>query len=464
MRVVMKFGGVLLSSAESIERSLSLVTRSVLEGNQVVVVTSALGGITDRLVELSRQAASGETNESDLKGIREAHLEAAEAILDPKNVEAFSGRLNREIDILRMDLAEYGRDPVPWILDSILSTGERLSAPLFALGLSSMGIDSLSLLGGEAGIVTDSSYGNALPLMDICQERIPAILLPLLQERKTPVVAGFMGQDLGGRLTTLGRGGSDFSASVIGSCIDADEIWIWKAVGGIMTADPTVVPGARTIPHLSYAEAAEMAYFGAKVLHPRTIDPALDKEIPIRVKDASDPASCGTLITGEDNRAEGIVKAVSRIEGVGLVSVYGTRMAGVPGVAARVFEALAEAGINIVMISQGSSETNITMVVPEGEVDRCRQILVDALESDETVKSIEVDDDVSVVSVVGSGMRGTPGVAGRVFSAVASRGINVMMIAQGSSELNISFVVKRKDCPEALRAIHEEFSLSRMPG
>ncbi|MFA7374995.1 MAG: aspartate kinase, partial [Methanothrix soehngenii] len=261
-----------------------------------------------------------------------------------------------------------------------------------------------------------------------------------------------------GTNTTLGRGGSDLSASLIGAAINADEIWFWKETSGIMTTDPKIVPEAKTIPTISYREAMELSYFGAKVLHPRAIEPAIKKGIPVRVKCTFDFEDPGTKIVRDDVPKEDVIKAVTLHQKVELLNISGAGMIGTLGVAARAFTALAKAGINIVMISQGSSEANISMVIEEGQADRADEALRSEFPRD-VVKEISHDHDVCTVAVTGSGMAGTPGVAARVFKAMGQAKINVVMISQASGQHNISFVVASADGERAVRELHREFGL-----
>jgi aspartate kinase len=272
------------------------------------------------------------------------------------------------------------------------------------------------------------------------------------------VVTGFIAKDEKGTITTLGRGGSDLSASLIGAAIDADEIWFWKETSGVMTTDPKIVPVAKPIPSISYREAMELSYFGAKVLHPRAIEPAIRKGVPVRVKCTFDPDLPGTQIVQGDVRKEGVIKAVTLHKNVALLNISGAGMIGTPGVAARAFTALASAGINIVMISQGSSEANISMIIEEKQLEKAEEAIRSEFPRD-LVKDISNNRDVCAVAVVGAGMAGTPGVAARVFKAMGHARINVMVISQGSSEHNISFVVSSKDGERAVQELHREFGL-----
>ena len=342
-------------------------------------------------------------------------------------------------------------------LDYISSYGEQLAAPILAGVLRDMGIPSQHYTGSEAGIVTDSNYGDSSPL-EKTYSLIPQRLLPI---KGVPVVTGFIAKDEKGTITTLGRGGSDLSASLIGAAIDADEIWFWKDTYGIMTTDPKIVPEARSIPAISYREAMELSNFGAKVLHPRAIEPAIRKGIPVRVKCTFDPDIPGTLIVHDDIPKADVIKAVTLHKNVALLNISGAGMIGTLGVAARAFSALAKAGINIVMISQGSSEANISMVIEERQVETAENSLRSEFPRDLVKEKISHDHDICAVAVVGAGMAGTPGVAARVFKAMGAAKINVVMISQASGQLNISFVVASKDAEQAVRELHREFGLGK---
>jgi aspartate kinase len=307
-------------------------------------------------------------------------------------------------------------------------------------------------------IVTDDTFQNAAPLMDATRARISARLTPMLDEGTIPIVTGFFGATEEGVTTTLGRGGSDYSAAIVGTCLDADEVWTWTDVDGVMTADPRIVPDAQVIPVLSYGEVGELAYFGAKVLHPRTIRPVVERGIPLWVKNTFNPTYPGTRIVGESENALGTVKAVTAIKGLSMVAVEGRGMMGVPGIAARTFAAVASQGASVLMISQASSEQSICFVIPTETVEP----VIHAIEQEMALELTRRDvdrvwslDNVVIVTAVGAGMRGTPGVSARIFGALGQSGINVIAIAQGSSECSISLVVAADAAADAVRQIHQ---------
>ncbi|MGD9911912.1 aspartate kinase [Methanothrix sp.] len=459
-RLVMKFGGVSVADGRRL-RNVGELVRGFSSGNEIVVVTSALQGVTDDLLECARSSAKyGRVSDVDdfIMRLAEKHEQAiTDAISDEAIRDEIRSDIRKKIDTLEKAYVGicYLGELTPRSIDYISSFGEQLSAPILSGVFRDMGIESRYYTGGEVGIITNSDYGNAKPL----EKSYSLIAKKLLPIKGIPVVTGFIAMDENGIITTLGRGGSDFSASIIGAAIDADEIWFWKETSGVLTADPKIDPSAKTIPTISYIEAMELSFFGAKVLHPRAIEPAIRKGIPVRVKCTFDPESPGTQIVQEEELKDGVIKAVSLSTNVALLNVSGAEMIGTPGVAARVFSALANAGVNIIMISQGSSEANISMVVEEKDLDKAEEALRRDLPR-EIVRGISHNKDVCVVAVVGSGMAGTPGVAGRLFSAMGRAGINVRMISQGSSEHNISFVVAAKDGKRAVQEIHREFRLN----
>jgi len=282
---------------------------------------------------------------------------------------------------------------------------------------------------------------------------------PLLREEIIPVITGFIGSTEKGNITTFGRGGSDYSAALVGAGLDADIVEIWTDVSGILTSDPRIVKNVKRIPRMSYIEAMELAYFGAKVLHPRTIEPLMEKNIPLRIKNTFDPENEGTLITNDREKSNNIIKAITAIKDVFLINIFGAGMVGVSGTAARIFSALGRADANVILISQGSSETNVSVVIyGDGEeAERCLRELREEFKNSNLIRDISIDRDVAVVSAVGAGMKGSRGIAGKLFTAVAESGANIKMIAQGSSEVNISFVIGENELKRCLQTLHDTF-------
>ncbi len=462
MRLVMKFGGTSVGNGARMKHVAELAKEYRDKGNEVVLVTSALSGVTDALLKNAKEASeTGKTSaiKEFIADLTKHHHQAAhEAINKTSILEKVTGELDSRIEEIEKALIGicYLGELTVRSIDYISSYGERLAAPILCGSLNSLGVKSHSFTGGEAGILTTDEYGNARPLektYSLVKERIE----PLLHDG-IPVITGFIGENEAGIITTLGRGGSDFSASIIGAALKADEIWLWKEVDGILTTDPKIVPEARTIPVISYIEAMELSYFGAKVLHPRAIEPAIKHGIPVRVKNTFHPDFPGTIVLKDLKQSRDIVKAVTVIKNVALINISGAGMVGTIGVAARVFTTLANEGVNIIMISQGSSEANISLVVDENHLDKAVKAIKAEFKNG-VIKEVTQDMNICVVAVVGAGMANTPGVAGRVFGALGKASVNVIMISQGSSQHNISFAVSQDDAKKAVQVLHKEFGL-----
>ncbi len=467
MRIVMKFGGTSVSSTKGIKKFVEIVKKSVLDGNEVIVVISAMAGVTNKLFDaISKITFSNQSFVSDFIGeLNDKHIEFARKIIRDKNLyQNIHNEIERLIGIWGRVLTSisYIKEVTPRSQDYIVSFGEKLSSSIICTVLKEAGLKSEWYTGGKAGIVTDDQYGNAMPLMEITTYKVKKILEPIIEEGIIPVVTGYIAYTQDSTTTTLGRGGSDYTATILGVALDVDEIWIWTDVSGLMTADPKIEPLAKTIPTVSYVEAMEMAYFGAKALHPKALEPAANKEINVRIKNTFNPEEEGTLIEKNQSvKSVDIAKAIAIIRDIALITVSGAGMAGTPGIAAKVFKILGENNVNILMISQGSSEANISFIIPRDRLDTAKNILELALLGSENVRGITSEKDVCIIAVVGAGMKGTPGVAAKVFTTVANEGVNVRMIAQGSSELNISFIVKETDGVKTVRALHREFKLGK---
>ncbi len=468
--IVMKFGGTSLGNGEAINRAVDIVIQTLKDKGGVVVVVSAMSGVTDTLLSAATSAARG-----DAETFRRARWALSDrhrlAMTEALSYEETRGQLMEEIEALLSDFESLCRsihilgELTARGSDAVASLGERLTARILAAALRDRGERATAVEATEV-VVTNGKHGAAVPLMDETREAAQARLLPLLAQGVTPIVTGFIAATKDGVTTTLGRGGSDYTAAILGACLDADEVWIWTDVDGVMTADPRVVPEARTLSEISYAEAAELSYFGAKVLHPKTILPAVERGIPLRIVNTFNPSYPGTLIVAEPQPSELAVKGITSIEGLSLVTVAGRGMLGVPGIAARVFTAVAQESISVLMISQSSSEQSICFIIRQETVDRALKALEAAFETElarRNVDRIWAQNEVAIVAVVGAGMKGTPGIAAKVFGALGKHAVNVISIAQGSSEYNISFVVDEEDMETAVRDIHQEFGLGRRP-
>ena len=479
--LVMKFGGTSVGSVEAFAQVVSIVADKLAEQTRmnathsmttrpgVAVVTSAMSGVTNMLIEAARRAAQGDEEfyKETENNLRVKHQSVVGQFIDDGGeraalVRVFDARLN-EFSRLCSSITVLG-ELTNRGLDVVSGLGERLSAPLLAAVLRAKGIPAEYVDATEI-VVTDNVFGGATPLMELTTERCRPRLLSIIEQGVVPVITGFVGATLDGIPTTLGRGASDYSAAIVGAVLDADEIQIWTDVNGVMTADPRTVSNARSLRQLSYEEVAELAYYGAKVLHPQTVTPAVEKKIPIRVLNTFEPTHPGTLIVDRrDESAHGSVKAITSIRGMNLITVAGRGMIGVPGTAARTFGAVANMGANVLMISQSSSEQSICFVVPEAAAPT----VIAALQAEFKVElarhhidQIDGHNDVAIIAVVGAGMRGTPGLAASIFQAVGTEGINVIAIAQGSSEANVSLVVDAARAADAVRAIHDIFELHR---
>ena len=458
----MKFGGSSLADATSIRNAARIVQRFSPE-NKIVVVASAMNDTTERLLEIGELAQKKENARvRKILGITQRlHVKTTRSISSRKTSRELLDRINQ----LNTDLEKtvegisHLRELTPRSRDYLLSFGERLSAPILAAAIRNLGFKAQSLTGGEAGIASDDKFGEAKPLAELSYHEIRRRLDPMLAKNQIPVVTGFIAATVDGTITTLGRGGSDYTASILGAALNTDEIWIWTDVDGLMTADPRIVKDARVLRTVSFGEALELSYFGAKMMHPRAMQPAAQRKIPVRIRNSSKPTLEGTLVSSGETGAGRVVKAVSIIRSVGIVTVSGTGMIGSPGAAAKVFMALGSSNVNVMMISQGSSEATISCIVARKDTDNAVRALQLALLGQGLVDRVTAEKDACIIAVVGSGMKGTPGVAARIFGAVARKKINVRVVAQGSSEHNVSFVVSEGQGPEAVRAIHEEFQL-----
>ena len=461
--IVMKFGGTSVGNAEAIGQVADLVKQESERWDRTVVVVSAMRGVTDVLINGALTASQGDkdTYRETVSDLRVRHtLAVAELISNPDNRTS----LLKTIDAYLDEYAAFCHsvhvlgEVTSRAMDTISSMGERVSARVVAARLNQQGQLAQAVDATEL-IVTDDCFQNAVPQMQATAEQVQRNLVPLLEKGIIPVVTGFMGATVDGITTTLGRGGSDYSASILGAALNADEVWTWTDVDGVLTADPRIVPDAHVIPVLSYSEVGELAYFGAKVLHPKTIRPVIESGIPLRVKNTFNPTCPGTRIVAEPKSTPGTVKAVTAIPGLSMVTVEGRGMMGVPGIAARTFSAVASQGASVLMISQASSEQSICFVIPSGDVPS----VIAALEKELTLELSRRDiervrsvDDVVIISAVGAGVRGTPGVAARLFTALSAQEINIIAIAQGSSECSISLVVNSAQAKQAVRQIHCE--------
>jgi bifunctional aspartokinase / homoserine dehydrogenase 1 len=469
--LVMKFGGTSMGSAERIRAATTIISEQQ-KRRPLIVVVSAMSTVTDLLFETLRHAEVSDRAavDSSLRRLLNHHLETCENLFEePASTVQFRERAYGEVRSLVSEfhriangILMLGERP-PRSVDEALAIGERLSSTLLADYLESIGVDARAVNGSDV-IVTDAVFGNASPQMDLTRTKCVERLLPLVEKGTVPVVTGFNGATPDGRPTTLGRGGSDFSASILAAALDAQELWIWTDVDGIMTADPRLVADVAVLDKVSYAEAAELAYNGAKILHPRTLAPLVEKHIPVWSKNSFAPEKPGTKIVSHFDEPRG-VRAVTSMSSVALVSMEpanaalsGTKLM------ARALDALALANVEILVFSSSSYRQTFCFLIRKHDV----LAALKALEANLSIelahgylKPIEVDENVGLLAVVGEGMRGTPGLAGRVFTAISREDINIIAIAQGSSELTIGIIVRLDGLERAVRAVHEECHLGK---
>ena len=466
---VHKFGGASLADAPGVRRAVEIVL-AYRPAPQVVVV-SAMGGVTDALLEAARRATRGETSQvrATAETLRTQHAKAARTLV-PRG-----GRLDellRHIDAAFDELKPLGgglgilRELTPRTVDYLVARGERLSALVFAAALEALGCEVVYVDATDV-IQTDDTFGNASPDLRRTEQAARRVLSPLLARAAVPVVPGFLGATPEGHVATLGRGGSDLTATLLARVLGAREVSLWKDVPGLLTADPRIVPDARVVPQVHVREAAELAYYGAKVLHPRALIPVLKRPVAIRIRPFADPTSLGTEISRRRTLEQYPVKALSAIPRQALLTVTGNGMLGVPGIAARTFAAVHQEEVSVSLISQASSEHSICFSVPEESAKRARKSLEETFAREiarQEIDGVEIRTGLATLVVVGLGMAGTPGIAARVFSALAEAGINVIATAQGSSELNLSLVVDGRDAARAQRVVHAAFQLSKIGG
>jgi len=464
--LVMKFGGTSVGSAERMRVAASLAAG---EGRKrsVAIVVSAMSKITDLLLDTMRHAEAGDHAgiDKNLSVLRARHEDACRGLLPETRQAAVMAGIHGligEFERIVNGMAMLNERP-PRSVDEAVAIGERLSALLVSECLNAEGTPAMAVNAWDV-VVTDAVFGNASPLMEPTREKAKQKLAPMIERGMIPVITGFNGATADGRPTTLGRGGSDFSASILAAALDAEEVWIWTDVDGIMSADPRLVPDVVVLDEVTYAEAAELAYNGAKVLHPRTLAPLVDKRIPVWSKNSFAPDKPGTKIVPEIASATG-ARAVTSMTKVALVSLEpaSAEISGVQ-VMARAVDALARANVEILALSSSSYRQNFCFLVRAEELEITRQNLENALALELAhgyVNPIHVDEDVGLLAVVGEGMQGKPGLAGRIFTAISREKVNIIAIAQGSSELTIAVVVRRDGLEKAVRAVHSECALGK---
>ncbi|MDW7695539.1 bifunctional aspartate kinase/homoserine dehydrogenase I [Flammeovirgaceae bacterium SG7u.111] len=459
---VLKFGGTSVGSPEIIKQVIKIVKPATLK-EKVVVVVSAFGGVTDQLIAISRQAAEGDATYKELyKAIEHRHIDAIKELVHARKQSGLLADIkylfNELDDILHG--VYLVRELSPKMQDFILSFGERLSARIISEAFKEQDVNT-EFADARNFIRTNRIFGNADVDFEVTNKQIVEYFKNT--DITLQIVPGFVASTDQGETSTLGRGGSDYTASILAAALNADLLEIWTDVNGMMTSDPKKVKKAFTIPEISYEEAMEISYFGAKVIYPPSIQPAYNKRIPIAVKNTYDPEGADTLINTNAPDGKRPIRGISSMKDVSLITLFGSGMIGVTGTAKRLFNCLADAKINVIMISQASSEHSITIAVKELEAYAAAKLIREEFEEEiaaSRIEDVKVENGLSVVAVVGKNMKNTPGISGKLFSSLGKNGINVLTIAQGASELNISFVINRSDESKALNVIHEAFFLS----
>ncbi len=464
--LVMKFGGTSVGSAARIRAAAQLAIAERRK-RPVAVVVSAMSKITDLLLDTMRHAEAGDRSgmATNIAGLRARHEAVCRELLPGARQPSIMAEIHRliaEFERIASGMAMLNIRPLRSVDESV-SVGERLSALLMSEYIASEGV-AATAVDASGVVVTDAVFGNASPLMEPTRAKACERLLPLLEQGVLPVMTGFNGATSDGRHTTLGRGGSDFSASILASALDASELWIWTDVDGIMSADPRLVPDAVVLDEITYAEAAELAYNGAKVLHARTLAPLVEKRIPVWSKNSFAPEKPGTRIVPASSAAMG-PRAVTSMANVALVSLEPSspELSGTQ-VMARALDAIARVNVEVLTLSSSSYRQNFCFLVRREELERAIAALEAALALELAhgyVKPPQVDENVGLLAVVGEGMQGKPGLAGRVFTAISREQVNVIAIAQGASELSIAIVVRREGLEKAVRAVHAECGLGK---
>lgn len=466
---VMKFGGTSVADEQRI-KAVSRIIQQTAQTEKIAVVLSAMKGVTDDLIECAGLAEKAEPEYRErLSSILERHrvvmgrlfspdkktepVTSEEARIEEKTVRLMEELLSELNDILHG--VELLRECSPHSMDLVMSFGERLNCTLVAQYLKLLGMQA-EMVDAREVVIANRIHGQVI-VSSVTNEKIRTRLSRI---SGTAVITGFIASTDDGITSTLGRNGSDYTASLVAAAMGASVIEIWTDVDGVLSADPRYVEGVFVIPELSYQEAMEMSYFGAEVLHPYTMIPAVERGIPIRIKNTFNPESAGTLIAPKVKPKKTPITGIASIENVALINVEGGGMIGIPGFAARIFDCLARTRVNIIMISQASSEHSICLVFPEPDVEKVKAALSKELETElrtARIQDFEIVKNLIIVAVIGEYMRGTPGISGHLFSALGREHINVLAIAQGSSERNISFVIDKKNREGALRCVHKAF-------
>uniref|UniRef100_UPI0028AA8240 aspartate kinase n=1 Tax=Chryseobacterium taichungense TaxID=295069 RepID=UPI0028AA8240 len=460
---VLKFGGTSVANAKNILLVEDIIKKESLK-NRIVVVVSALHGVTDQLIKAAESASQNDENYLQIiKNIEEKHLNLVKElipILDQSSWLSFIKKYFNDIEDICNGIFVLG-EFTDRIKDKITSYGEFLSSNIIAATLQLKGLD-VTWMNSAENIVTDSNYTNAKVNFEATEKN----LINFIHKNKNQIIIapGFIAKDEKGNSTTLGRGGSDYTASIIASSINADDLQIWTDVSGMMTSDPRLVSNAKPIPEISYAEAMELSHFGAKVLYPPTLQPVMVKNIDVRIKNTFEPDASGTLIFHQlqksDFENQQIAVGISNMSKIALLTLEGSGMIGIPGFSAKLFQCLSSEKVNVILITQSSSEHSITVAIHEKDIFNAKNAINYAFEDDLKLKKVEpvkIETHLSIIALVGENMKSRSGVSAKMFGCLGNNGINIRAIAQGSSEKNISIVISENDIKKAVNVLHEEF-------
>jgi aspartokinase/homoserine dehydrogenase 1 len=460
--IVMKFGGTSVGNAERFRQCAAIVAQAA-KNDRVVVVVSAMAGVTDLIFKTIEAARHGDSvaTQTHLSKFESVHRELIGSLFDQTHHAAasdFTAEVISQLQIACHALSALRSDISAQTADSLVALGERLSAWALAGYLQQTGSNG-AFVRAEDVIVTDSNFGNAAPDIAATRKQCEQALLPLLDQNIVPVVAGYSGANAQGQTTTLGRGGSDYSATIIGAAAGADEVWIWTDVDGVLTADPRICPDATTLPEITFAEAIELAYYGAKVIHPKAAYPAAEAGFPVWIKNSFRPEVAGTKITHDAQPANSPVKSVTSVKDAVLISLVTRRDVHPAELWGRLFLRLGQEQIEVLFATQSSPEHALGLVLRKDDAARVLKLInsIFRIELAQGVLSPVVVEDIAVIAVLGESMKGKCGILGRVFSAVARREVSVIAVAQGASELSICFAVPVAHGAEVVRAVHDEF-------
>ncbi|MBN2441409.1 MAG: aspartate kinase [Spirochaetales bacterium] len=456
---IMKFGGSSVANGARIKSVAEIIINEEKTGKTGIVL-SAMKGVTDMMIESAWNAEKGKPEYVKIiETVRQKHFEAIDTLFPQDKKEEIKNTITEMLHEIEEILhgVKLLKECSKRSMDFIMSFGEKLSCKLMAAYLTALSYKATYIDASENFIITDNQHGSATVHFQQSYENIQK---KLKKADGIPVITGFIASTEIGLTTTLGRNGSDYTASIIGAALNAECVEIWTDVDGVLSADPRIVANAFVIPELSYQEAMELSYFGAEVIHPYTMIPVVDKKIDIVIKNTLNPSAKGTLIADKVKRHTTVITGIACIDDVGLINVEGGGMIGIPGMASHILGEIAKAKLNIIMISQASSEHSICLVFKVQEAEKARKILNQTLQFDiknKKIQNIELKGDLVVMAVIGENMRGTPGISGNLFSALGKEKINVFAIAQGSSERNISFIVGKKDKEKTLNTLHKVF-------